>query len=107
MLRKTREWARTFLSLDLLFTVAGYVVAAVFGTLFLIVVILRGDQEQILPLLGTVVGALVILGFFSWISRDARKAGQELRRQRKRSRARPDGDGSDVAGAPRQPPRMG
>lgn len=73
-MRKLREWSKTFLYLDLLFSIAWYVVAAVFGALFLIVVVVRGDTEQIFPLLGTVVGSLAILAFAYWIARDARKA---------------------------------
>lgn len=107
MLRKMPEWVKAIVCLDLLFNIAWYVVATVLGMLVLIVVIVRGDTEQILPLLETVVGALAILGFFYWISRDARKVGRELRRQRKTSRRPPAGDLRNAAGTPQQPPWMG
>jgi hypothetical protein len=107
MLQKMREWIKAFVYLDLMFTVMYCLITAVFGILFLILVVIGGNYDQIFPLLGSMAGALAFLGFFFWISRDARKVGKELRRQRKHPKPRPDGDMSDVAGIPQQPPWMG
>jgi len=107
MFRKLRNWARTFIYLDMLFYAVWCVVAATFGTLFLIVAVIQGDWERSLSLLGTAAGSAAILGFFYWVYRDARKASKEMRRQRRQSRPRPDGDMSDVAGLPQRPPWMG
>ncbi len=107
MMRKIREWAKMFICLDLLFTLAWYVVTATLGLLCLIVVLIRGEYDQVPTLLVTIVGSVAFLGFVSWIARDARKASKALRQQRKKGKPRPDGDMSDVAEMPERPPWMG
>ncbi len=107
MLRQMRRWGRAFLYLDLMSTAAWYIAAAVIGTLLLVVAFARGQDDQIFPLLVAVLWAVAVLGFFGWVFRDARAARKELRRQRHKPKARPDGDLTDVAGTPQRPPWMG
>ena len=107
MLRKLREWGKTFICLDLLFTLAWYVVTATSSLLVLIVVLIRGEYDQVPALLGAILGSVAFLWFASWLARDARKASKALRQQRKKRKPRPDGDMSDVAGMSERPPWMG
>jgi choline-glycine betaine transporter len=107
MLQKIRQWGQTFIYLDLMFTMTWFVVCAVFALIFLVIVLIRGQNEMIIPLLIPLVVILTILGLAHWVARDARKASKALRYERRRRKPGPDGDMSDVAGIPKRPPWMG
>ena len=107
MLRKLREWGKTYIYLDLLFNLVWYVVVAISGLLLLIVGIIRGEYDQVPTLLGAIISSAVLLWFVSWIARDARKASKALRRQRKKGKPRPGGKMSGAAGMSERPPWMG
>ena len=46
-MRKFREWARAFVYLDFLFTLAWYLALATFSLIILIIVIIRGEYDQL------------------------------------------------------------
>ena len=107
MLRIVRDWARIWLLVEIVLDLAWVVLAAGLGCVSVIVVIVRGDAGQAPEVFLGGLLAIAFLGFLTWLSHDVRKAAKELRRKRKRAKAYPDGDMSEVAGVPKHPSWMG
>jgi len=87
MFRKMRECAKTFIYLDLLLNIAWLLATGIFGSVSLIVLVIRGDYEQAPTILASVICAVATLGFATWVSRDARRVSRELRLERRRVKA--------------------
>jgi hypothetical protein len=105
MFDRMRDGYKKFCQFDLRFTVAWQVLVAAGSALLLVIALIRGDDERILPLAGTIVVAAAILWFCHWLVHfDPKPSGD--RRHRDRPRPRPDGAMSDVAGIGQQPPWM-
>ena len=82
MLERMRQWAKTFIWIDFLFSLAWYALAAVAALAALFLVLIRGEYDRVPSLVGTFLGAAAFLAFVGWIARDARRAARALRQER-------------------------
>jgi hypothetical protein len=112
MLRGFRQWAKSLIYLDLLFTAAWYTAVAVIAIVGVVVAAVTGEYDHLPALLLTLASIGAVFWFAAWVSRDARRAARELRQQRRERGAgseeptRPK-DMGNVAGVPQNPPWMG
>ena len=84
MLRKVREWYKVFFCIDLMCELTRLIVVMIVGLAAATVLLARRDLDQVLPILGHVLGALALLGFTAWIYHDAPKAVRTIRQQRQK-----------------------
>jgi hypothetical protein len=82
-------------------------VAALFAAMVALLGVTGAGRDDYLGLLRAAVVVVGLLGLFSWIARDARKARTLARQERHEVKPGPDGDMSDVVGVPRNLPWMG
>jgi hypothetical protein len=102
-----RSWVQAFVYLDFLCLFAWAVATATLGLLLMLTCLLLG--QFVLAVVATLLAlqGLALLGFVAWMTRDARQSRQAVHRAHRKARPGPDGDLSDVAGAPALPPWMG
>lgn len=84
MLRKIREWHKVFFCVDLTCELTRLVVVVIVGLAAAIVPLARRDLDQVLPIVGQLLGAIALLGFTAWVYHDAPKAVRTIRQQRQK-----------------------
>jgi uncharacterized membrane protein YdcZ (DUF606 family) len=72
--------------LDLLFNGAWYIAAVAAGIVLVIVFAIRGDYSGLPAIAENIVVGVIVLGFATWVSRDARDAARRLRQERRRQK---------------------
>ena len=104
MFRKMRYYWKAIWGFDFMYLAAEYAAGLILGIFCLVAVLCRGEFDQILLILGWILPILAVSGFGYWVYRDAKRSGKELREERRRvgrkTKPRPDGDMSEVAGMP-------
>lgn len=103
-LRDIRPWAQTWFALKLVVAFA-----LLIGGLLISPFLWGwdGGLGLILGLQLAATAALALFVFFAWVDRDVRLHAAEIHRRHRHERPAPDGDLTDVAGAPSLPPWMG
>lgn len=103
-LREIRPWAQTWFALELVVilaaTMAGFLVCPFLWGWYGLTGLAVGVGMSLF------VGA-VTYGFLAWIGYDARRSVHQVHGEHRKERPGPDGDLTDVAGAPALPPWMG
>jgi hypothetical protein len=84
MLRRIRAWYKVFFCIDLTCELTRLIVVVVVGFTAATVLLARRDLDQVLPILGQVLGAIALLGFTAWVYHDAPKAVRTIRQQRQK-----------------------
>jgi hypothetical protein len=103
-LRSIRPWAQIVFSLDLMILAA----VALIGLIAMpFLWAFDGGLGLLFGFGITTFVALCVFAYAAWIDRDARRSIAEARREHRKARPGPDGDMTDVAGAPDPPPWMG
>ncbi len=103
MFRKMRHSAKKWFGVTLMFDVAWLTAIAICGAAGLIIAVVNGDGETVLALIRPMFVAITLLAFGYWMTRNARKTTQDLRRQRRQTNTRRP---SDINPAFEQPPWM-
>ncbi len=86
MLRKIRDWYRVFFRIDMVIELARLCAVVLVGTITVILLLVRGELDEVSPVLARVLGAVAFLGFAAWIYYDATRALGKLREQRRKQR---------------------
>ena len=86
MLRKIRDWYEVFFCIDMVFELGRRGAVVVAGTLAVLLLMVRGAFDEVVPGLVRILGAVAFLGFAAWIYHDAPKALRTIREDRQKQR---------------------
>jgi hypothetical protein len=103
-LREIRPWAQTWFALELV-TALAVMLAGLLVCPFLWG--WYGTTGLLIGLAMSLVGAVVVFGFLTWVGYDARRSAKQVHSEHLKERPDPTGDLTDVASAPVMPPWMG
>ena len=81
---KSAQWYKVFFCIDLTCELTRLIVVVIVGFAAATVLLARRDLDQVLPILGQVLGAIALLGFTAWVYYDAPKAVRTIRQQRQK-----------------------